>query len=212
MIFKHVFGLLISPNEEWQRIRDEPKSVGAVMFQVAFLALIPVLAAFIGSTQFGWKVGDELHRMSLTTAVPIAVLYWVVILFAVYSVGTMVRWMAQTYGASPSFEQALALAAYIPVPIFLVGAAQAIPVVWLNLVVALPAIAHMVFLLYTGVPTMMGIPSERGFLFASAVLAFGLVGLVGLLAVTVILWGVGIGPAMAAPLATELAWLPAALA
>jgi hypothetical protein len=41
---------------------------------------------------------------------------------------------------------------------------------------------------------MMEIPPERGFLFASAVLAFGLVGLVGVLAATVILWSLGVGP------------------
>ena len=44
---------------------------------------------------------------------------------------------------------------------------------------------------------MMGVPKERGFLFASAVLAVGLVMLVGVLAATVILWGAGIGPVFA---------------
>jgi hypothetical protein len=41
---------------------------------------------------------------------------------------------------------------------------------------------------------MMDIPSEKGFLFASAVLAVGLVMLVGLLAASVILWSAGVGP------------------
>ena len=38
------------------------------------------------------------------------------------------------------------------------------------------------------------VPTERAFLFASAVMAVGLVALVGLLAATVMLWGIGIGP------------------
>lgn len=202
MIFRHVFGLLVSPLDEWRLIREEPKSVGSVLFQVSLLALIPVVAAFIGSTQFGWQVGQrEVARLPIETGLTIALLYWAVMVFAVYSVGVMIRWMAETYGSDPSLEQSVALAAYIPVPLFLVGALQAVPILWLNLVVALPAIAHMVFLLYTGTPVMMNIPAERGFLFASAVLAFGLVGLVGLLAVTVFLWGIGIGPAFASPLA-----------
>ena len=41
---------------------------------------------------------------------------------------------------------------------------------------------------------MMDIPSEKGFLFASAVLAVGLVMLVGLLGASVILWSAGVGP------------------
>jgi len=40
----------------------------------------------------------------------------------------------------------------------------------------------------------MEIPEERGFLFASAVLAVGLVALVAVLAITAILWGSGFGP------------------
>ena len=55
-------------------------------------------------------------------------------------------------------------------------------------------LAYTVFLFYLGVPVMMEIPEERGFLFASAVLAFGLVALVALLALTVLLWSSGFGP------------------
>ncbi len=55
-------------------------------------------------------------------------------------------------------------------------------------------LAYTVYLFYSGVPIMMQIPTERAFLFASAVMAVGLVALVGLLAATVMLWGIGIGP------------------
>ena len=59
----------------------------------------------------------------------------------------------------------------------------------------LVAAGAAVYLLYAGVPIMMDIPPEKGFLFASAVLAVGLVALVGLLASTVVLWSYGLGPA-----------------
>ena len=57
-----------------------------------------------------------------------------------------------------------------------------------------PALGYSVALLYTGVPIMMDVNKEKGFLFSSAILAFGLVALVGLIVVTVSLWGFGIGP------------------
>jgi hypothetical protein len=63
--------------------------------------------------------------------------------------------------------------------------------------VALPVLAFTVYVFYTGVPIMMEIPQERGFLFASAVVGFGLVALVAMLAVTVILWGAGLEPRLA---------------
>ena len=69
------------------------------------------------------------------------------------------------------------------------------PVLWLNLLVGLPVLGYTVFLFYTGVPIMMEIPQERGFLFASAVMAFGLVALVALLVISVLLWGSALAPA-----------------
>jgi hypothetical protein len=86
------------------------------------------------------------------------------------------------------------LAAYTATPLFLIGIMELYPILWLNMVLGLPALAYSIYLLYTGVPIMMGISEERGFLFSSAVLAFGLVAFVALLAVTAILWGMGLEP------------------
>jgi hypothetical protein len=86
------------------------------------------------------------------------------------------------------------LASYTASPLFVIGLLQLYPILWLNLVIGLPALGYSIYLLYSGVPAMMEIPAERGFLFASAVLAFGLVSLVAMLAVTVLLWGVGLAP------------------
>ena len=60
----------------------------------------------------------------------------------------------------------------------------------------MPALAYTVYLLYSGVPVMMGVSKERGFLFSSAVLAVGLVMLVAVLAASAILWGMGVGPVL----------------
>jgi hypothetical protein len=62
------------------------------------------------------------------------------------------------------------------------------------MLVGLIAVAYAVYLLYEGLPILMKIPEDRGFMFASAVLTVGLVMFVGLLAITVVVWSVGIGP------------------
>ena len=77
---------------------------------------------------------------------------------------------------------------------FLVGIVELLPILWLNFVIGLPALAYSVYLLYTGVPIMMEVSEEKGFLFSSAVLAVGLVALVSMLAATAILWGSGFAP------------------
>ena len=66
---------------------------------------------------------------------------------------------------------------------------------WLNMLFVILALFYTIYLLYTGVPVVMQINRERGFLFSSAVLTVGMVALIGMLAFTVVLWGVGIGPA-----------------
>jgi hypothetical protein len=112
----------------------------------------------------------------------------------VFSIGALIHWMGKTYGSRQPLPQCIALAAYTATPLFLIGIMLLYPKLWLNMVIGLPALAYTVYLLYLGVPVMMGIPKERGFLFASAVLAVGLVMLVAVLVTSVILWGMGIGP------------------
>jgi hypothetical protein len=48
--------------------------------------------------------------------------------------------------------------------------------------------------MYLGIPIVMGIPEERGFLFSSAVLAIAMVMLICLMVGSVILWDIGAAP------------------
>ena len=66
---------------------------------------------------------------------------------------------------------------------------------WLDFIVGLAAVSYSVYLLYLGIPIVMGIPEERGFLFASAVVAVGLVMAVIIMGATVMLWDMGYAPA-----------------
>lgn len=195
MLLEHIIGFFLHPSEEWEEVRSEDTSTSKVLLHILLLGAIPVVSGYIGTTQFGWQIGTaETVKLTAGSAAVIAVLYYLIIVLAVFSVGWMIRWMGQTYGARQSLSRCLLLAAYIPIPLFLVGITQIYPVLWFNLLIGIPAAAYTVFLLYVGVPVMMEIPEERGFLLSSAVLAFGMVGLVGMLAATVILWGFGVGP------------------
>jgi hypothetical protein len=196
MILKHVWGLFVNPKREWEAIRDDECTIGkCYAIHVLILAAIPAISGFIGTTQFGWQlgVGDPV-KLTLESASLIAVLYYLAMLIGVYTIGWMIHWMSATYGAKTMLSQCVVLAAYTATPLFLIGIMELYPILWLNMVLGIPALAYSVYLLYTGVPIMMGIPEERGFLFSSAVLAFGLVAFVALLAVTAILWGMGLEP------------------
>ena len=196
MSFGHVLKLFTNPASGWQAIHANRYSVGGVFIQhTAIFALLPAVAGYIGTTQVGWQVaGGDIVRLTAASAGRIAVLYYLAMLAGVGTVGWAIHWMGKTYGADQPIGQCLALASFTATPLFLIGVLQSYPVLWLNLIAGLPVLAFTTYLFYSGVPIMMEIPPERGFLFSSAMLAFGLVTLVALLAVTALLWGSGYAP------------------
>lgn len=199
MVLSHVWGLLFHPEAEWKTIRKENCTIGkCYCSHVLLLATIPPLAGYIGTTQVGWQVvSREVHRLTPESALWIAILTYLTILVAVFTIGKLIHWMSQTYGAKQTLSQCIALAAYTATPLFLSGIMLLYPLLWLNLLISLPVLAYTVYLLYTGVPIIMGISAERGFLFSTAVLVVGLVAALVVLVVTVILWDIGAGPVIA---------------
>ncbi|MCW5655946.1 Yip1 family protein [Hydrogenophaga sp.] len=197
MVLKHLIGLFTNPANEWERIRDAGYSTGACLAgHTLLLALVPAIASYVGTTEIGWEVaGTRAVKLTPESALRIAVLYYGAMVVATFTMGWMIHWMSRTYGAEQPLSQCVALATYTATPLFLSGVMQLYPLLWLNLVLGLPVVGYTIYLFYTGVPIVMRIPPERGFLLSSAVLAFGMVSLVAMLAVTVILWSRGFAPA-----------------
>lgn len=196
MPLRHVVGLLTQPRAEWEQIRQARYSVAQIYRQhVLILGLLPPVAGLIGTTLVGWRVaGSETTYLTFDSALRISVAYYVAILVAVLTIGKLIHWMGETYNAHQPLSQCVALAAFTITPMLLVGIVQIYPLLWLSFIIGLPALAYTVYLLFLGMPVMMEIEPERAFLFSSAVLAVGLVALVGMLAATVVLWGIGLGP------------------
>lgn len=197
MVLNHVLGLLTHPGKEWESIRGERCSVGkCYCSHVLILSAIPVISGFIGTTEIGWQIGSgDPVKLTTASAIPIAILFYITLLTGVGVMGALIKWMAQTFDCHPSFPQAIALAAYTATPLYLAGLLLLYPEMWLYAILVIPVLGYTIFLLYSGVPTMMEISAERGFLFSSAILTAGMVLLVGILAASVILWGSGLAPA-----------------
>ena len=196
MFIQHIVGLFTDPVREWEKIRDHYKaSGGASVGHIFVLAAIPAISGYIGTTQVGWRIGvGDPIRITPDSAISIAIIYYLALLVGVYTIGWMIHLLGKAYELHKPPSLSIALAAYTATPLFLIGVMQVYPVLWLNMLLGLPALAYTVYLLYSGLPTMMEIPTERGFLYASAVLAVGLVALVALLALTALLWGMGLQP------------------
>lgn len=196
MIFEHTLGLFIHPDKEWALIRSKSESPTRLYFQhTILLALIPAVAAYIGSTQTGWSVGgSDTVRLTTASGLSLCVLFYFALLAGVYILGQFIDFMAITYGVNQETRRGVELAAYAGTPMFLAGIVVVFPNVWLVLLVGLAAVAYSVYLLYEGLPILMKIPEDRGFMFASSILTVGLVMLVAMIAASVVIWGLGVGP------------------
>jgi hypothetical protein len=194
-----IIPLFSSPADGWLAIRNANLSVREVYFRYVIpLALITPVCGFIGATQVGWPVtGADKLFMTSDSAFRIAVLSFVAILVAIMMIGKLVQWMGQTYDARQPLSRCVNLAAFCITPLLFIGVATLYPPLWFIYLLGLPALGYSVFLLYTGVPVMMEVSNDRGFLFSSAILTVGLIALVGLLAVTVSMWSFGLGPGFA---------------
>ncbi|WP_166251615.1 Yip1 family protein [Marinobacter salicampi] len=196
MSLGHTLGLLTHPDREWEAIRNDTETVSMLYLgHILLLALIPAVAGFYGTTQVGWQVGDgQVIRLTQTSALQLCALLYVAMLGGIYLLGRFIDFFALTYEVKDDKPRGVILAAYTATPVFLLGVIAIYPNVWINMMVGLVAVTYSVYLLYEGLPILMKIPPERGFMFASSVLTVGLVMFVGLLAMSVVVWSMGIGP------------------
>ncbi|HKI73375.1 MAG TPA: Yip1 family protein [Pseudomonadales bacterium] len=192
----HIFGILFSPLHEWERVRDQSGTVGGHYIKYVLpISLLPCIAWYYGATRIGWTLGDRVISLTPHSAMQIMVLFYVAIQIAVGVLGYMVHWMSETYEAHTStIDKGVAVAAYTLTPMFVAGVIGLYPILWFDIIAGCAAAGWTIYLLYVGVPIVMQIPRERGFLFASAMVAVGLVMCATLLGATVMLWDLGAMP------------------
>ena len=195
MILNHIWGLYAHPKEEWQIIEKRHESLIYSLVHILTVALIPSICSYFAAAHIGWVIGTgDPIILSNNSAIVMAITFYFALIGGVFSLAYLIHWMAKTFDSTPDFIQSLELAAYTATPLLMVGITALYPVLWFVVMACLIAMSYSVYLLYSGVPIMMNIPEEKGFIYASSVVTCGLVLLVALLAGMVVLWGVGIGP------------------
>ncbi len=195
MILNHIWGLYAHPVQEWKTIDSKRESFMYSCSHTLLVAILPCLAAFYASAKIGWSVGArESIYLAENSAVMLAVAMYVGIIAATFALAYLIYWMAKTFGADPSYTKSLELAAYAATPVIMSGVAALYPELWFVALVFLGGVAYSVYLLYSGLPVIMHITEERGFIYASSVVTAGLIAMVVLMVTTAILWTNGFGP------------------
>jgi len=195
MILNHTCGLYAHPKDEWQTIEKRHESLMYSMMHILIVALIPAICGYYAAAHIGWTIGvGDPIKISQSSAQLMAVAMYCSLVLGVFALAYLIQWMAKTFDSKPSFIQSLELAAYTATPMLMAGIAALFPVLWFVTLAGLAAVSYSVYLLYSGVPIMMNIPEEKGFIYSSSVVTCGLVLLVAIMAFSAVMWTMGFGP------------------
>ena len=196
-MFNHALGLLVQPSVQWKRVSElSTPTMKTMGIYPCIMAILPAVAWYYGTTVVGWTVGDgDPIKLTKDSALAIILLFYFVMVASVAVIGYFIHWMSQTYGAESSLAKGIVIAGFTATPLFVAGIVGFYPVLWLDMLIGVVAVCWAVYLLYLGIPIVMNIPEERGFLFSSAVIAICLVILICIMVGSVILWDFGAAPA-----------------
>lgn len=195
MILNHLVGIYTHPKEEWQSIDRKHENYFYALSHIAVIALIPAIIAYYSAAYLGWSIGaGDLIKLTPQSAIGMAFGMYFGLVAGVIGLAVLIHQLANAFDAQPTYTQSLELAAYTATPLFMAGFAGLYPELWFVMTAILAGVSYSVYLLYSGVPILMHIPEEKGFIYASSVVTCGLVLMVILMASSVILWSMGFGP------------------
>jgi hypothetical protein len=156
-LIERVKAILLTPRTEWPVIgRERATMAGLFIKYVAILAAIPEIAHLIGQAFVG-----EAH-IPIESALVRAIVSYAVTLAMVYIIASVIDLLAPRFGGKKNFPNALKLSVYSHTPLWLAGVFLLIPGLNFLLILGL----YGFYLLWVGLPILMGVPNERAFTYA----------------------------------------------
>ena len=174
-IIGRVKGILLTPETEWAAIEHEPGTPGYLFpHYVVYLAAIPPLAGFVGSSIVGVAGPGGTSRVPLFAGLLGAVIAYVLSFAAVYAVAIVVDQLAPRFKGQRAFAGALKVTVYAFTPYWVLGICQLIAGLrFVGYVAALFGI----YLLWLGLPRRMKAPPDRAVSYVATTAACAIVAL-----------------------------------
>jgi hypothetical protein len=165
MLLNRVKAIMLTPRTAWPVIAQHRSHPSALFVNyVAILAAIPEIANFIGESLIGG------YRPILAGLLRAIVVY-AAAFGVIYLLACVIDVLAPRYGGRKHFSNALKLAVYSHTPLWLAGVFLLVPGLSFLLVLGL----YGVYLLWIGLPLLMGVPAERAPVYAIVVTACALI-------------------------------------
>jgi hypothetical protein len=182
-----VKNILLTPKTEWPVIAGEASTTKDLLgAYVAPLAGIAVLCGFVGSSLVGVSVPFMgTMRTPVLLGIGMAVFHFIMTFVMVFILALVIDGLAPTFGGQKNAAQAMKVAVYAYTPGWIAGFLGIIPALGLiGLLIAL----YGIYLLYLGLPVLMGNPPEKSVAYTAVVVICAIV--IGLL-ISMMAAGVG---------------------
>jgi Yip1 domain len=166
--------ICLTPATEWPVIAAEPATTGGlIMGYAAPLAAIGAVAGFIGRSLVGTTlpfVGT--YRTPVVTGLTLSIFMFGMALVGVFLLSLIINALAPTFGGQKNGIQALKVAVYCYTPAWIAGVLQIVPVLAL---LGIFAALYGLYLLYLGLPRLMGSPEDKSIAYTAVVVICAIV-------------------------------------
>jgi hypothetical protein len=177
-----VQAILLKPDAEWAKIKDEPTTIQQLFTQYAvILAAIPPVAQFLGWALIGGFRIPYAGGSWITRAFLYAVFSYLLSLATVYALGFIINAFAPNFSSTQSLPLAMKMAVYSMTPVWIMGIFNLIPRLG---ILGILGSLYGLYLLYLGfAKPLMGTPKEKvtGYFVVSVVVVIVLMAVVGLI-------------------------------
>lgn len=182
--------IVVTPKTEWAVVAAETTpDAQLITGYVLPLAAIAALAGFIGIALIGVSVPMMgMVRVGIVWGLASAIFNVIMAVVMCYVVAFIIDALAPTFGATKSMAQALKVAVYAYTPVWIAGIVTIIPM--LGFLVLFAAL-YAIYLLYLGLPRVMGAPQDKaaGYTAVVVIAAIVLGVIVGLLGGAIMQFG-----------------------
>jgi hypothetical protein len=157
-LLNHIVGIITKPKNEWLVIKEEPISASQLYTgYIAILALIPVIATFIGTSLIGVSIFGISYKVPIVSGLITAVISYILSLVGIYLCAFVMNALAPNFESTQNMNNALKLVAFSYTPVWIVGIFSLIPALSLLGILGL----YGLYLLYIGLEPMMGTPTPK---------------------------------------------------
>ena len=182
-LVERIKGILLQPKAEWPAIESEPGDAGYLFPNyVAIVAAIPAVCTFIGTSIVGYGG----YRIGIGLGLVRAVVVYALSLAGVFVVAYIIDFLAGTFGARKSPENAMRVSAYAPTAAWIAGVFNIIPALAFLGILGL----YSLYLLHTGIVALMKPAPDKAVLYTIAVIVCAIIVWIVIFGITALLFGV----------------------